>query len=179
MIPEIVSAIAASATACIAGGALCFARGQVKEARATRIAVTQPNAVAYIDHNPTNWQYLDLVIKNFGQKPAYGIRLVGLPDLDVVPWQNMETGETVTALYVPETIVVLAPGQEWRTKWESAVGLEEYEVRRRANPELGLRQLRTVYVGKVIYTDGENEKYDNPIQLDTNTFRNVQRLEKR
>jgi hypothetical protein len=60
-----------------------------------------------------------------------------------------------------------------------SVHREEYETRREKNPQLGLRQLRTVFVGKVIYTDRENEKYENPIQLDTNTFRNMQRLVER
>ena len=99
-------------TAAIAGGALLFASRQVNEARATRKAVAQPNVVVYVDLNPGDWQYLDLVVKNFGQTPAYGIRFVGLPDLDVVPWENLLTGDHETALHVPETIVVLAAGQE-------------------------------------------------------------------
>ena len=170
------AALALWITAAIAGGALLFASRQVNEARATRKAVAQPNVVVYVDLNPGDWQYLDLVVKNFGQTPAYGIRFVGLPDLDVVPWENLLTGDHETALHVPETIVVLAPGQEWRTIWDSAVAREEYHARRRLEPHLGLRQLRTVFVGIVTYTDSEDEAYENPIRLDTNVFRDMQRL---
>ena len=170
------AALALWITAAIAGGALLFASLQVNEARATRKAVAQPNVVVYVDLNPGDWQYLDLVVKNFGQTPAYGIRFVGLPDLDVVPWENLLTGDHETALHVPETIVVLASGQEWRTIWDSAIAREDYEADRQLHPDRRLRQLRTVFCGEVIFLDGQDERYENPIRLDTNTFRDMQRL---
>ena len=173
---EIASAIAESATAFIAAGALWFGAGQVKEARATRKAVAQPNVAVYVDLNPTKWQYLDFVVKNFGQTPAYAITFEGLPELDVVPYVNLHTGDVETALYIPTTIAVLAPGQEWRTIWDSAVAREEHELNRREQPHLNLRELRSVFVGTVVFLDRANEKYTNPIRLDTNAFRNMMRV---
>jgi hypothetical protein len=174
---EIVSAIAESATALIAGGALWFASGQVKEARATRKAVAQPNVAVYVDLNPTNWQYLDFVVKNFGQTPAFAIGFKGLPKLDVVPWTNPLTGDVETALYLPPAIAVLAPGQEWRTIWDSAVVRDDYEIERSLHPEKNMRELGSVFVGRVHYKDGENVDYENPIYLDIKAFRNMRRLD--
>lgn len=59
-----------------------FAAGQVSEARPTRKAVAQPNVVVYVDHNPDNWQYLDFVVKHFGQTPAYGMSATCVPFSD-------------------------------------------------------------------------------------------------
>jgi hypothetical protein len=105
-------------TAGIAGIAGWFARGQVLEARRTRERVTAPDVVAYIDHNPKNWQWFDLVVKNFGQTPAYNVR-VKLPPLPIPPYTDPDTGENIAHLYIPDTIAVLAPGQESRTLWNS------------------------------------------------------------
>ena len=87
-------------TAAIAGGAGWFERGQVLEARRTREAVAQPNVVVFVDFNPENWHYLDLVIKNFGETPAFSIKLT-LPPLDVVPWENLTTGAISSVRLVP------------------------------------------------------------------------------
>jgi hypothetical protein len=119
-----VAAISQAATVLVAGVALVYARGQVKEARETRERVAQPEVVVYVDHHKVR-RYMDLVIKNFGQTTAYNIRLT-LPPLLVAPFTSRLTGEEVTSLWVPETIAVLAPGQEWRTGWDSAVRREAY-----------------------------------------------------
>jgi hypothetical protein len=114
-----VAAWAQWATAGIGGGALWFARGQVIEAKTTRERVAQPNVVVYIDLNPKHWQWFDLVVKNFGQTPAYNIR-IALPRLDVKPYFDAGR-ELIEYIYPPEDIAVLAPGQEWRSIWDSAV----------------------------------------------------------
>jgi hypothetical protein len=172
---DAVAAWAQWVTAGIAGGAAWFARGQVLEARETRRAVAQPNVVVFADENPRDWHYLDFVIKNFGETPAYSIRLT-LPPLDVVPWPNLITGEQVTSLDVPGNIVVLAPGQEWRTMWESGYRLSDYETRRKHSPHEDLRELQSVFVGQVDYLDHDNRPHHNPIYLDTKIFWNVMRV---
>ena len=157
------AAVAQWVTAVIAGGALIYARGQVKEARETRERVAQPDVVVYIERDPHNWHYMDLVVKNFGQTPAYNVRLT-LPRLEVVPWENRVTGEQVNELWVPKSIAVLAPGQEWRTSWDSGIEREEYEG-----------ELKSQFVGRVEFDDKMNPdkpSYLNPISLDANMFRN-------
>jgi hypothetical protein len=159
-----VAAIAQCLTVGVAGWALLYARGQVDEARRTRERVAQPDVVVYIDHNPKNWQYMDLVVKNFGQTPAYNIRLT-LPRLGVIPYTSGVTGELITELYVPQRIAVLAPGQEWRTFWFSAVQVEDYKG-----------ELTSQYVGHVEFDDEMNpdkKPFQNLISLDTKIFRNM------
>src|SRR5262249_38516028 len=82
--------------------------------------------------------------------------------LEVVPWENRVTGEQVTELWVPKSIAVLAPGQEWRTSWDSGIEREEYEG-----------ELKTQFVGTVEFDDKMNTdkpSYLNPISLDANMF---------
>ena len=161
-----VAAIAQAATVVVAGWALIYARGQVREARETRERVAQPDVVVYIDHHDVR-TYLDLVVKNFGQTTAYNVRLK-LPPLKVAPYTNQITREEVTHLWLPETIAVLAPGQEWRTVWDSAVRRAKYHKRG--------GELQTQFVGRVDFDDkinADKPPYSNPISLDANMFFNT------
>lgn len=111
---------------------------------------------------------MDLVIKNFGQTTAYNVR-VKVPPLQMVPYRDPDTGEQVTCVPVPESIAVLAPGQEWRTVWDSAVRRAEYKG-----------TLQDQFVGHVEFDDKMNpdkKSYRNPISLDINMFWNVTWIE--
>lgn len=163
-----VAAVAQVATVLVAGWALTYARGQVKEARETRERVAQPNVVVYVDQHQVR-RYMDLVIKNFGQTTAYNVRLT-MPPLQVVPYTSHLAGGQVTSLYVPENIAVLAPGQEWRTVWDSAVRWENYEG-----------TLQNQYVGHVEYDDRmipDKPSFCNPISLDIKMFWNTMWIER-
>lgn len=151
-------------TAAIAFGAAVYARGQVREARKTRERVAQPDVVVFVDQHEVRG-YMDLVIRNFGQTTAYNVRLK-LPPLQVAPYMNQHTGKEVKALYVPENIAVLAPGQEWRTVWDSA--------RRRAKHKGPA--LQSQFVGHVHFDDKmlpDKPSYRNPISLDVQMFWNT------
>lgn len=76
---DAVAAWAQWATAGIAGGAAWFARGQVIEARRTRERVAQPDVVVYLDPNPTQWQWFDLVIRTLDRLrlTIFGLRCPG------------------------------------------------------------------------------------------------------
>jgi hypothetical protein len=153
------------ATAAIAAGAGWFAYGQVREARLTRERVTAPDVVAYIDHDPKNWQWFDLVVKNFGQTPAYNVRAM-LPPLPIPPYLDPDTGKTIAHLYIPDTIAVLAPGQEWRTLWNSLTTMD-------------LSESPSHFVGTVEFDESMNggePSRRNPISLDINVFRNMLRF---
>lgn len=161
------AAFAQWVTAAIALGAAVFAYFQVIEARKTREKVAQPDVVVYIEHSENDWQHFDLVIKNYGQTPAYNIQLT-LPPLQRVPLTNGVTGEEVTEVYVPKSIAVLAPGQEWRSMWDDATEREKHK-----------ESLRTQFVGSVSFDDKmvpDKASYSNPISLDTNMFYNTMRV---
>lgn len=162
------SAWAQVVTVGVAGWAALYARGQVREARETRERVAQPEVVVFVDHHQVR-RYVDLVIKNFGQTTAYNIQIT-LPDLQVATYRNRHDGKEVTHLLYPKKIAVLAPGQEWRTVWDSAVRRENFK---------GV--LTDQYGGTVQFddkVDGPNKRtYSNPIALDIKMFWNTMWIE--
>jgi len=54
----------------IAVVAAVFAYSQVKVARQTREEQAQPNVVIFAESTPSHWQFLDVVLKNFGTTPT-------------------------------------------------------------------------------------------------------------
>jgi hypothetical protein len=85
-----------------------FALRQVYEAKRTRERANEPHVAAYLDLNPTNWQWFDLVIKNFGPTTAYNVKIV-LPRLKVVPYETGK-GVHITDVHIPAVISMLVPG---------------------------------------------------------------------
>jgi hypothetical protein len=166
------AALAQWVTSGIAIGAAGFAFQQVKEARQTRESVAQPNVVVFTDRDPIDGDYRDLVIKNFGKTPAYNIKL-SISNLDMVPRVSPQTGEKVTTLYVPSKIFVLAPGQEWRSVWDSGRERAKYAYKRENSPYLDLPRLETVFSGEVTFEGTRGKKFKNPVRLDLDIFRNA------
>lgn len=136
MPPEVWSALAAwvavvvgIATIIVAGSyakqQVAKAQEQIDEARRTREEQAQPNVVMYAEPNEIDWQELEVVIKNFGTTPAYDIVAIVDPPLESLP--NGLSGNANYKIPVPPSIPILAPGQEWRTFWDSAVERQERE----------------------------------------------------
>lgn len=160
------SALGTWATVIVAATAAYLALRQVYEAKATRESARQPHVVAFLDMNPKNWQWFDLVIKNFGPTTAYNIE-VKLRDLKVVPYKTTQ-GVDISELYIPKTIATLVPDQEWRTIWDSAIDREEYKPK-----------LVAQYTGHLEYSenmDPNAKRHKSPISLDTDMFRNSMRF---
>jgi hypothetical protein len=139
----------------------------MREARITREKQVQPNVVAYAAPNPEVSQYLDLVVTNYGQTAAYHVKLK-FPVLTVTPYENLVTGEHTTELYIPDEIAVLAPGQEWRTLWDSAIERERHHNKNDGHDVLGSR-----FEGTVNFQDSGGSSYTNRAILDWNSFRNT------
>jgi hypothetical protein len=144
-----------------------FALHQVREARITLEKQAQPNVVAYAALNPEVSQYLDFVVTNYGQTPAYHVTLK-FPVLTVTPYENLVTGEHTTELDIPDEIAVLAPGQEWRTLWDSAIEREQHRNKNDGRDVLGSR-----FEGTVKFQDSGGNNYTNPAILDWNSFHNT------
>jgi len=114
---------AAWATFAVAALAALFAYNQVKVARQTREEQAQPNVVIYAESTPSHWQFLDVVLKNFGTTPAYNVTVEITPELRESPEYQ---GAEITKVPFPELTRTLAPGQEIRTNWDFAVNREDY-----------------------------------------------------
>lgn len=145
-----------------------------EQAQLNRKHAVKPDVVVYIARNDVHG-YFDLVVKNFGQTAAYNVRMT-LPPLPVAPYRNKLDGKEVTHVYVPENIAVLAPGQEWRTMWDSYERRVKYEKRMKHEVTL-----ETQFEGRVDFDDKlgvEKGGYWNPISLDTNMFWNTMSIER-
>jgi hypothetical protein len=165
--PEGWSAVGTWAIAGVAAVAAFFALRQVREVRITREKQAQPNVVAFAALNPEVSQYLDFVVTNYGQTPAYHVKLK-FPVLTVTPYENLVTGEHTTELYLPDEIAVLAPGQEWRTLWDSAIERAHHRTQNGGRDLLGSR-----FEGTVKFQDSDGNSYTNRAILDWNSFRNA------
>jgi hypothetical protein len=106
------AAAASWVTALIAGVAAIVALRQLGEARRLRLEQAQPYVVAYMDPSGAGNYFLDLVLRNFGTTAAHDVRLT----IDPPPQQAAHQSRM---LWLPESLPVLAPGQEWRTFWDS------------------------------------------------------------
>jgi hypothetical protein len=118
------AALAGWGTASIALIAAVVGLYQLNEMRRTRERQVQPYVVVYTELDPDDWQLLDLIIENVGQTPAYRVQ-PDLSPLTITPFVNDETGKEETVLPIPDEIGVLAPGQKWRTFWDSAPARED------------------------------------------------------
>lgn len=165
--PEGWSALGTWAIAGVTTVTAFFALRYARDARLTREKQVQPNVVAYVAPSRDVSQYLDLVVTNYGQTPAYHVKL-SFPVLTVTPYENLVTGEHTTELYIPEEIAVLAPGQEWRTLWDSAIEREHHRNKNDGQDVLGSR-----FEGTVSFEDSGGSSYTNRAILDWGSFRNT------
>jgi hypothetical protein len=164
--PEDWSALGMWAIVGVIAAATFYALRQVREVRITQEKVAQPNVVVYAAVNPEVVHYLDFVVTNYGQTPAYNVKLK-FPVLTVAPYENLVTGEHITELCLPDEIAVLAPGQEWRTLWDSAIEREQHRK------NVGRDALGSRFEGTVKFRDSDDNWYTNRTILDWNGFRNT------
>lgn len=107
-----ISAVSTAATlvvAIVAAGIVLF---QLKQAKRLELDKSQPYVVMYMEESISP-DFIDLVIRNYGQTAAFDVKL----ELNPMPTRTQEGAEVVE---LPESIPVLAPGQEWRTHWDQA-----------------------------------------------------------
>jgi hypothetical protein len=113
--PEAWAAAAAWVTAIVALAAGAIALGQLGEARRLRREQAQPYVVVFMESSPVEDRLIELVIKNFGTTAAHDVRV------QIDPPPKRAVTEDFPNVWLPELIPVLAPGQEWRTLWDSTV----------------------------------------------------------
>lgn len=184
---EVWAAVAQWVTVGIALAAAIFALNLVQEARRTRERQTQPNVVAFADLHPVESDWLDVIVKNFGQTAAYHVRLHFDSSPTVIPSIDARTGDRVTQLRIPDEIPVLAPGQEWRTAWIEGERWARAESDREAvqqaqgliHPDFELslpeEDVGMRVEGHVVFEDSEHRQYCNLAVLDMHVFLDMRR----
>ncbi len=160
--------------------ALVYAWRQFQSARHETEDVSQPNVAMFMEPSASDWHLVELVVKNFGQKPAYGIQLEFATPPTVARYESADADNYVdiVPLKLPAEIAYLAPSQEWRTVWDSALD------RKQLGESIGSR-----FAGAVTFYDQpmsarqpkakstKRRQFRTPAVLDWGTLHPVERLE--
>jgi hypothetical protein len=99
--------------------ALVYAWRQYQRAREEAAELMQPQVAMFMEPSPSDWHLIELVVKNFGRTPAYGIRFEFAKPPTAGKYENSYEDQYVdiTPLNLPAKIPYLAPTQEWRIVW--------------------------------------------------------------
>src|SRR3954453_22365099 len=157
--------------------ALVYARRQYRQAQEHTAELLQPNVAMFMEPSASDWHLVELVVKNFGRTPAYGIRFefANPPTVGKYETAYEDRYVDITELNLPAEIPYLAPTQEWRIVWDSALDRRE----------LG-EAIASLFHGAVTYydqpkTNGRSKQnrpqYRSTAVLDWATLHPVERLE--
>jgi hypothetical protein len=121
------TALAAWLAVVVSVAALVYAWRQYQRAKEQTAELMQPNVAMFMEPSASDWHLVELVVKNFGKTPAYRIRF----EFDTLPtvgkYESAYDGGYVdiAPLNLPDEIPYLAPTQEWRIVWDSALDRKE------------------------------------------------------
>ncbi len=106
--------------------ALVFANQQIRRNRRLAIEETRPNVGMFMEPHAADWHLIELVVRNFGKTSAYDVSFTFPHPPTVAEYENATDGYAdVVELQLPRQLPTLAPGQEWRTVWDSALDRSE------------------------------------------------------
>ena len=122
---------------------LVFTNHQINRNRRVAAEQTRPHVGVLMEPHAADWHVIELVVKNFGQTAAYNIQFSFTNPPTVAEYENAADGYAdVAQLQLPGELPVLAPGQEWRMVWDSALD----------RAEIG-SGIESRFAGTVIYYD--------------------------
>ena len=170
------TALAAWLAVVVGIAALIYAWRQYQRAQEQTAELLQPNVSMFMEPSATDWHLIELVVRNFGRTPAYGIRFEFANPPTVGKYESASYDDRyvdITPLNLPAEIPYLAPSQEWRIVWDSALDRRE----------LG-EAIASRFDGAVTYFDrakGQGKQtrhqYRSTAVLDWATLHPVERLE--
>lgn len=120
-------AIAAWAALTLGVIVLLYTNRQVKRNRQLKTDQIRPQVTMFMEPHAADWHVIELVVKNFGSTAAHDIRIdfVNHPTVAAYEDTDYDGPPDVAELDLPSELTYLAPGQEWRTVWDSAISREE------------------------------------------------------
>lgn len=158
---------------------LVFVSRHLKRNRELKIEEMRPHVAMFMEPHAADWHVVELIVRNFGKTAAYDIEFSFLNPPTVAQYENAHDGMVdIAELRLPGELPVLAPGQEWRTVWDSS--LDRYELG-------GSIEWR--FVGTLTYHDRPDRKtgrrklndarrsYKTNVVLDWDDLQPVQRVE--
>lgn len=123
--------------------ALIFTNYQIRRNRALAAEQIRPHVGMTMEPHVTDWHVIEVVVRNFGRTAAYDIRFEFPTPPTVAAYENASDGYAdVVELQLPKELPSLAPGQEWRMVWDSALD----------RAEIG-NAIESRFEGSVIYYD--------------------------
>ena len=159
--------------------ALIYLNRQLQRNRRAAAEQTRPHVAMFMEPHAADWHVIELVVRNFGKTAAYDIRFSFAQPPTVARYETASDGYAdVVALQLPEELTVLAPSQEWRTVWDSAID----------RAELG-EGIESRFTGTVSYSDTPEEqkgwfgrrskhhRFENKVTLDWGDLPPVRRVE--
>jgi len=173
--------LAWAAWAAIALGvvALLIANHHVKRNHRLAAEQVRPHVAMLMEPHASDWHVIELVVRNFGRTAAYDIRFSFPNPPTVAEYENAAGGyANVVELQLPRELPVLAPGQEWRMVWDSALD----------RGEIG-RGIESRFTGTVTYYDRPDKPHgwrfwqharsplETHVVLDWDALPPVQRIE--
>lgn len=106
--------------------ALVFTNRQIQRNRRLTAEQTRPYVSILMEPHVADWHVIELVVRNFGRTAAYDIRFSFPNPPTVAEYENASDGYAdVVELQLPRELPMLAPGQEWRMVWDSALDRAE------------------------------------------------------
>ncbi|HET9874735.1 MAG TPA: hypothetical protein VFQ37_03090 [Mycobacterium sp.] len=159
--------------------ALIYLNRQLQRNRRLAAEQTRPQVSMFMEPHAADWHVIELVVRNFGKTPAYDVRFSFPHPPTVARDETASDGYAeVVALQLPDELPMLAPGQEWRTVWDSAID----------RGEVG-DAIESRFTGVVSYSDSpeqprgwwpwrrERPRFENKVTLDWNELPPVKRVE--
>lgn len=160
--------------------ALIYINHQIQRNRKLTAEQTRPYVAMLMEPHVTDWHVIELVVRNFGRTAAYDIRFAFAQPPTVAEYENASDGYAdVVELQLPHELPMLAPGQEWRMVWDSALD----------RAEIG-HALQSRFTGTVTYHDRPERPrgwrfwrharrcpLQTPVVLDWDALPPVQRIE--
>ncbi|MGE5693739.1 MAG: hypothetical protein ACM4D3_00405 [Candidatus Sericytochromatia bacterium] len=102
--------------------ALVLTFRQLRRNRELQLEEIRPHVAMFMESNASDWQLIELVVRNFGKTAAHDVQFAFTNPPTVGRYESEHDGMvSVAELALPSTIPVIAPGQEWRTVWDSAI----------------------------------------------------------
>jgi hypothetical protein len=170
-------AIALWAAVILGIAALIYTHRQLKKTRELRLNETRPHIAMFMEPHPSDWHLIELVVRNYGKTAAYDVQFIFVNPPTVGQYESEFDGMVgVAEVALPATIPVIAPGQEWRTVWDSAL----------SRAQLG-GSIESRFVGTAKYynrpapedkkPDRQLREFQSKIVLDWQDLQPVQRVE--
>ncbi|QEN12663.1 hypothetical protein ACRDU6_08190 [Mycolicibacterium sp. ELW1] len=120
-------AVAAWAAVLLGLAALIYAHRQIRRQQRVNDKQARPHVAMFMEPHSADWHVIELVVRNYGATAAYDVGFAFPKPPTVARYEHAEDGFTdIVELALPQSIPELAPAQEWRTVWDSALDRSQF-----------------------------------------------------